>query len=151
MALFLIALVIFCYVIWRGGEQRGLKRGDWRTGAGLLAIGCFVAAAFLAVRMAWPEAAALLAIACALLLSARSERGHKPAPRMATGPARADRLTMTEAREILGVDEGATVEDIRAAYARHMRTAHPDHGGTHGLAAQLNAARDRLLGRSGTH
>jgi hypothetical protein len=30
-----------------------------------------------------------------------------------------------------------------------MRQAHPDHGGSHGLAAQLNAARDRLLGRGG--
>jgi hypothetical protein len=26
-----------------------------------------------------------------------------------------------------------------------MRMAHPDKGGTSGLAAQLNAARDRLL------
>jgi len=28
-----------------------------------------------------------------------------------------------------------------------MRLAHPDKGGTSGLAAQLNAARDRLLGK----
>jgi hypothetical protein len=27
-----------------------------------------------------------------------------------------------------------------------MRMAHPDKGGTAGLAAQLNAARDKLLG-----
>jgi hypothetical protein len=28
---------------------------------------------------------------------------------------------------------------------RLMRSVHPDKGGTSGLAAQLNAARDRLL------
>jgi hypothetical protein len=30
-----------------------------------------------------------------------------------------------------------------------MQRAHPDHGGSTGLASQLNAARDRLLGRGG--
>ena len=34
---------------------------------------------------------------------------------------------------------------FEAAYNRLMRMAHPDKGGTSGLAAQLNAARDRLL------
>ena len=148
MYLILLALVLLGYVMWRGRQQRVLKRGDWRTGAGLLAIGSFLAAAFLAVRGAWPEAAAMLVIACALLLGARSEREPKPNPRAAAGwSGPRERLTVAEAREILGVAEGASVEDIRAAYARLMRTAHPDHGGTHGLAAQLNAARDRLLGR----
>ncbi len=147
MYLILLALVLLGYVMWRGRQQRVLKRGDWRTGAGLLAIGSFLAAAFLAVRAAWPEAAAMLVIACALLLGARSER-DKPPPRAGAGqPAQRERLTVSEARSILGVAEGASVEDIRAAYARLMRKAHPDHGGTDGLAAQLNAARDRLLGR----
>ena len=39
----------------------------------------------------------------------------------------------------------ATAEEIQAAYMRLMRSVHPDKGGTSGLAAQLNAARDRLL------
>ena len=41
----------------------------------------------------------------------------------------------------------ATKAEIQAAYTRLMRAVHPDKGGTAGLAAQLNAARDRLLGR----
>ncbi|HQP19187.1 MAG TPA: DnaJ domain-containing protein, partial [Phenylobacterium sp.] len=52
-----------------------------------------------------------------------------------------------EARSILGVGPQATTAEIQAAYARLMRVAHPDAGGTDGLAAQLNAARDRLLKR----
>ncbi|HET6970801.1 MAG TPA: molecular chaperone DnaJ, partial [Phenylobacterium sp.] len=35
----------------------------------------------------------------------------------------------------------------QAAYARLIRAVHPDKGGTAGLAAQLNAARDRMLGK----
>lgn len=58
-----------------------------------------------------------------------------PAP-----PARAEALA------ILGLAEGATEAEIRAAHARLMRAAHPDAGGSDWLAARLNAARDALLG-----
>ena len=50
-----------------------------------------------------------------------------------------------EARGVLGVGPQAGEAEIRAAYARLIRLAHPDRGGTHGLAAQLNRARDVLL------
>jgi curved DNA-binding protein CbpA len=56
-------------------------------------------------------------------------------------------MSLEEARAVLGVPAGATREEIRAAYTRLMRSVHPDKGGTAGLAAQLNAARDRLLGK----
>ncbi len=146
MFLIAFAIALMIYVLWRGQARPMLKRGDWRTGAGLLAIGSFAAAAFLAVKADWPEAVAMLAIACALLLGARSER--KTAPKPGPQPRRSGRLGLAEARSILGVEEGATVEEIKIAYARLMRHAHPDHGGTDGLAAQLNAARDRLLGKN---
>jgi curved DNA-binding protein CbpA len=53
----------------------------------------------------------------------------------------------TEARAILGVTPEADEAEIQAAYSRLIRMTHPDKGGTAGLAAQLNAARDRLLKR----
>ncbi|HEY5410723.1 MAG TPA: DnaJ domain-containing protein [Caulobacteraceae bacterium] len=146
MPLFLLALLFLGFVIWRGRERPVLTRADWRTGAGLLAIGAFTAAAVLAVRGDWPVSAAMVAIACALLLGARSRRIIPVRP--TARPGRPDRLSMAEARSILGVAEGATVEEIKAAYGRLMQRAHPDHGGSDGLAAQLNAARDRLMGRS---
>jgi curved DNA-binding protein CbpA len=43
------------------------------------------------------------------------------------------------------VGETADRAEIHAAYRRLMQRAHPDRGGSAGLAAQLNAARDRLL------
>ena len=54
-------------------------------------------------------------------------------------------MSASEARSILGVEEAATRAQIQAAYTRLMKRAHPDHGGSAGLASQLNAARDRLL------
>lgn len=53
-----------------------------------------------------------------------------------------------EAREILGVGAAADRPEIEAAYRRLMLRAHPDRGGSTGLAAKLNAARDRLLKKS---
>lgn len=54
-------------------------------------------------------------------------------------------MTLAAARAVLGVPAGASREDIVAAHARLIRRIHPDAGGTDGLAAHLNAARDRLL------
>ena len=51
-----------------------------------------------------------------------------------------------EALAVLGLSEGATEAEIRAAHARLMRAAHPDAGGSDWLAARLNAARDTLIG-----
>lgn len=55
-------------------------------------------------------------------------------------------MSLAEARALLGVEPAASQAEIEAAYRRLMQRAHPDHGGTTGLAAQLNAARDRLRG-----
>ena len=51
----------------------------------------------------------------------------------------------SEARNLLGVGEGATVEDIRAAHRRLITKVHPDAGGSAGLATRVNAARDALI------
>jgi hypothetical protein len=50
-----------------------------------------------------------------------------------------------EARKLLGVDAGASAEDIRAAHRVLIAKVHPDAGGSAGLATQVNAARDLLI------
>jgi len=50
-----------------------------------------------------------------------------------------------EARALLGIGEGASVEEIRAAHRRLIAKVHPDTGGSAGLATRVNAARDALI------
>lgn len=51
-----------------------------------------------------------------------------------------------EAYQVLGLQPGASREEIQAAYRRLIQRVHPDHGGSSYLAARLNQARDVLLG-----
>lgn len=62
-------------------------------------------------------------------------------------PARHGRMTPREARDLLGVGPDATRDEISAAHRRLIQRMHPDRGGSAGLAARINEARDTLLGR----
>jgi hypothetical protein len=54
-------------------------------------------------------------------------------------------MTVDEAYAVLGLDRGATPEQIKEAHHRLMVKLHPDHGGSGYLASQINRARDVLL------
>jgi hypothetical protein len=47
--------------------------------------------------------------------------------------------------EILGVEATATPEEVRRAWRAKIAGAHPDQGGGHAAAAEINAARDAML------
>jgi hypothetical protein len=55
-------------------------------------------------------------------------------------------MTAEQARQILGVNAGASKEEIIKAHKRMMQKVHPDRGGSDYLAAQINQAKDALLG-----
>jgi curved DNA-binding protein CbpA len=55
-------------------------------------------------------------------------------------------MTRQEALAILGLREGATADEIRAAHRRLIVRVHPDAGGSAELAARINRAKDVLLG-----
>lgn len=132
------ALALIYYL---GGRKPVLKRREWRLLTGALALAVFTAAAFVSVRGAWGAGIVLAVTGLGLAVAARKDAIGAPA-----GPPVA-RMASEEARRILGVGPDATRADIQAAYTRLMRAVHPDVGGTAGLAAQLNAARDRLLAK----
>jgi hypothetical protein len=56
------------------------------------------------------------------------------------------KMTREEAYQILGLDPGATSEEIHQAYRRLIKGVHPDSGGSAFLTAKINAAKDLLLG-----
>jgi hypothetical protein len=71
----------------------------------------------------------------------RAEAAARP-----EAPAAGAGMTRERAYQILGLAPGASDEAIRAAHRRLMMKNHPDHGGSAWIAAEINRARDLLLG-----
>jgi preprotein translocase subunit Sec63 len=62
-----------------------------------------------------------------------------------SGAVAGSAMRPNEARTLLGLGEGASADDIRAAHRRLIAKVHPDAGGSAGLATRVNAARDALI------
>ena len=129
------------FLVSLGRGKAIVRRREWRLVSGAVSVAAFVAAALVGVEGRWPISIVLVVLGLWLATAARVN-GAAPAV-----PGDSTRMSETEARSILGVGPDADEEDIQLAYTRLMRMAHPDKGGTTGLASQLNAARDRLSGR----
>jgi hypothetical protein len=138
----LIWLALAAVAVWalvrlgRQTERRG--RGHWRVTATLLSSVLLAGAVLAAFRGAWWAAAGLAGAGLYLAYGSR----QRPI-------VRSEPIGEADARAVLGVGPGATEDEIRRAWKRAMTRAHPDQGGTEGLAARVNAARDRLLRKGG--
>jgi len=134
------ALLLAGFVYLGRVSRRPGGAGDWRVPAGILAVAALAAAAVLAVRGAYvPAAGMAFGALAAATLTRRPPRQRRPEPPQIE-------MSDADARSLLGVGPDADSEAIQSAYVRLMRRVHPDVGGAAGLAAQLNAARDKLLG-----
>lgn len=135
----LIWLVLAGIAVWAlvrlGRQTEGPRRGQWRVAATLISAVMLAGGALALSKGAWITGAGLCGAALWLTLASR----------IRTVAPRGEELSDAEARSLLGVPVEATAQDITAAWRRLMARAHPDQGGTEGLAAKLNAAKDRLL------
>ena len=138
----LIWLALAAIAVWalvrlgRQTERRG--RGYWRVTATLLGSVMLAGGALAAFRGAWLAAAGLAGAGLYVAWASRSR-----------AIVRSEPISEAEARSVLGVGPGASEAEIRTAWKRAMTRAHPDQGGTEGLATRVNAARDRLLKKTG--
>lgn len=66
-------------------------------------------------------------------------------PRGSGGGAPSGAMSRAEALAVLGLKEGATADEVRAAHRRLMKEFHPDRGGSDYIAAKINQAKDVLL------
>lgn len=134
-------LVLAAVAVWalirlgRQGERAG--RGHWRVTATLFSAVMFAGGLLALLKGSWVLGGGLVAASLWLTVASR-QRAVAP---------RAEGMTDGEARAILGVSADASKAQINAAWKKVMARAHPDQGGTQGLAARVNAARDHLLKR----
>ena len=138
----LIWLALGAIALWAiirlGRQTEKPGNGHWRITATVIGAVLMAGAVLAASRGGWLWAGAMGATGMALVVQSRVR------PR--AGPNYgSEQMSLSEARSILGVTETATAQDIQKAWKRVMARAHPDQGGTEGLAIRVNAARDRLL------
>ncbi len=132
----LIGAAVLALLVWAGRLPSRASQAV-RLGSALTAVLSAVGAIVMMMRGGWPISLLLIGLSAYL-----SQRARARAVGAAPGGSG---MSLAEARSILGVSEAAQKPEIDAAYRRLMQRAHPDAGGSAGLAAQLNAARDRLL------
>ena len=62
-----------------------------------------------------------------------------------TGAKAGASLSLEEAYQVLGLEQGASRDEVIEAHRKLMQKLHPDRGGNDYLAASLNQAKDLLL------
>ncbi|UTW45717.1 DnaJ domain-containing protein [bacterium SCSIO 12696] len=84
-----------------------------------------------------------LALRILPLLNLRRRADSQQGP--ATPTSQQGNMTEQEAWDTLGLEPGASKEDIVRAHKKLIQKLHPDRGGNDHLAAKINQAKDKLL------
>ncbi|MEM7651159.1 MAG: DnaJ domain-containing protein [Pseudomonadota bacterium] len=115
----------------------------------LLAIVTVLCTALFVLAVTGRLPAAIALCSAVVPLGAGLWRAQRQEREDAHEPLEEEVSTREEALEVLGLDEDAEEDDIKAAYKRLMQKIHPDHEGSEWMAAKLNQARDILLDKKG--
>ena len=152
IAILCIALIVWHKIRTSSGEQRK-KLVLWSViGSvlgmlGLLAITGHLNVITAAIAGAVAMLPRLMQLAKYLPFINRLYQQNKQGQQQAqTPPAGNKNLSHEEAMEVLGLKPGYNKEDVVQAHRRMMQKVHPDRGGSDFLAAQINKAKDVLLG-----
>jgi hypothetical protein len=157
MAPLLAGLIVLAMLVLLGrgyirASPRNLVKGARFSGGVLLALITIALAltgrigfAFLAAGGAW----ALLFGTMPPWLRPAQTAGGGPGQSRSDAPQtpRTSSMSRAEALKVLGLQESASEEEIRAAHRRLIVQNHPDKGGTSYLASKINEAKDVLLRR----
>jgi hypothetical protein len=154
MSPFVVGLAVLLVLLllaaaYTRARPRDLVKGIRFSGGvllGLVAVGLAVAnrfaLAFLAAAGAWVLLTGTMPPWIGGPRSPGEAGGSREVP-----PNRKGTMSRSEALNVLGLEPGATEEQIRAAHRRLILQIHPDKGGTSYLAAKINEAKDVLLRR----
>ena len=142
MGVFLaLGVAVLAGLVWVGRRPARLSHGA-RIASALFSAVAAVGAVVSGMRGGW--------VASLILVGLSAWLGHRARQSYQAGKGASDPgMSLDEARQLLGVDASAQRADIERAYRNRMRGAHPDQGGTNDMAARINAARDRLIGKPG--
>lgn len=150
----ILAIAFVVYVLYRRAQATPpeQRRAEYiKLGLGvavLVVIGLTVTG-----RMHWVGAAitGLLVAARQLLPTLvklfpmlASLRNKSAADGTVVPPREGPNMSTKEALAVLGLEKGATEEEIVAAHRAMMQKNHPDRGGSDYLAAKINQAKDKL-------
>ena len=149
IGLVVLAVLLLLAAVYSRAKPRELVKGIRFSGGVLLglvtvalAITGRVGLAFLAAAGAWALLTGTTPPWMRFPQGGRDQGGSGDIP-----PGRRGAMSRAEALKVLGLEEGASEEQIRAAHRRLILQIHPDKGGTSYLAAKINEAKDVLLRR----
>jgi len=143
----IIATLVLLYLLWRGFRSAPPQQiSKWLKRTAFIAIIGILLLLALTGRLHW----LFVIVGAALPLLQRLWQAWRlirwaRKNRQSIGPAAATTLAKQQAYDVLGLQPGATREEIIKAHRSLMHKAHPDKGGSDEQASRLNTAKEILL------